>query len=204
MTPRTRSGSPRVVTTGRSRGVSVRSCQRTCPLWLAPLVLEGGRDRCGWAQLRGAWVAGGRAWQQVGYLANASHTTAYGEVGLVPSYTGFVGRGRGRVGVSLAPSSNTLTSRLLNPRPADVGGGEPRPVRTSLLGTWHAPGSGTGPRPGSDASSERAAAPGRCCGERWPTLRPSPAGCPPWIGAGSTGWTCPTPSSTRRGPLRSL
>ena len=31
-----------------------RSCQRTCPLWWAFLVLERGGDRSGWAQPRGA------------------------------------------------------------------------------------------------------------------------------------------------------
>ena len=39
-------------------------------------------------------------------LGNASHMTAYGEVGLAPSYTGLVGRGR--VGASSAPSTNTV------------------------------------------------------------------------------------------------
>ena len=34
------------------------SCQRTCPLWWAPLVLERGGDRSGLAQPRGACVAG--------------------------------------------------------------------------------------------------------------------------------------------------
>ena len=32
----------------------------------------------------------------------------------------------------------------------------------------------------------------------------SPAGCPPWTGAGLTGWTCATPSSTRTGPPHGL
>ena len=41
-----------------------RSCQRTCPLWWAALVLERGGDRSGLAQPRGACVAGGRpGWQ---------------------------------------------------------------------------------------------------------------------------------------------
>ena len=83
-----------------------RSCQRTCPLWWALLVLERGGDRSGLAQPRGACVAGGRAGHQVGALGNASHTMAYGEVGLVPSYTGLVGRGR--AGASSAPSTNTV------------------------------------------------------------------------------------------------
>ena len=65
------------------------SCQRTCPLWWAPLVLERGGGRSGLAQPRGACVAGGRAGFQVGSLGNASHTMAYGGVGLVPSYTAF-------------------------------------------------------------------------------------------------------------------
>ena len=39
---------------------------------------------------------------------NVSHRTAYGGVGLVLSYTGLVGRGR--VGVSPAPSTNIVTS----------------------------------------------------------------------------------------------
>ena len=42
----------------------------------------------------------------MGSLENASHTMAYGGVGLVPSYTGLVGRGR--VGASSAPSTNTV------------------------------------------------------------------------------------------------
>ena len=41
----------------------------------------------------------------MGSLGNASHTMAYGGVGLVPSYTGLVGRGR--AGTSSAPSTNT-------------------------------------------------------------------------------------------------
>ena len=57
---------------------------------------------------RGACVAGGRAGHQVGSLGNASQTTAYGGVGPVPSYTGLVGRGR--VGASSAPSTNTVIS----------------------------------------------------------------------------------------------
>ena len=56
---------------------------------------EGGRDRRGSAQPRGACVAGWRAGHQVGYLGKASHTTAYGAVSLVPSYTGLVGGGDG-------------------------------------------------------------------------------------------------------------
>ena len=84
------------------------SCQRTCPLWWAPLVLERGGDRSGLAQPWGACVAGGRAGHQVGSLRNASHTMAYGGVGLVPSYTGLVGRGR--ADASSAPSTNTVIS----------------------------------------------------------------------------------------------
>ena len=42
--PRTRSRSPRVVMTRRSRGLPGGPCQRNCPLWLAPLVLERGRN----------------------------------------------------------------------------------------------------------------------------------------------------------------
>ena len=84
------------------------SCQRTCPLWWAPLVLERGGDRSGLAQPRGACVAGGRAGHQVGSLGNASHMMAYGGVGLVPSYTGLVGRGR--AGASSAPPTNTVIS----------------------------------------------------------------------------------------------
>ena len=48
------------------------SCQRTCTLRWAPLVLERGEDRSGVAQPRGACVAGGRAGHQVGSLGNAS------------------------------------------------------------------------------------------------------------------------------------
>ena len=42
----------------------------------------------------------------MGSLGNASHMTAYGDVGLAPSYTGLVGRGR--VGAWSAPSTNTV------------------------------------------------------------------------------------------------
>ena len=72
MIPRIRPGSPRVATTRTSRGVPGHSCQRTCPLWWAPLVLERGGDRSGLAQPRGVCVAGGRAGHQVGSLGNAS------------------------------------------------------------------------------------------------------------------------------------
>ena len=44
----------------------------------------------------------------MGSLGNASLTMAYGGVGLVPSYTGLVGRGR--AGASSAPSTNTVIS----------------------------------------------------------------------------------------------
>ena len=44
----------------------------------------------------------------MGSLGKASHTIAYGGVGLVPSYTGLVGRGR--AGASFAPSTNTVIS----------------------------------------------------------------------------------------------
>ena len=84
------------------------SYQRTCPLWWALLGLERGEDRSGLAQPRGACVAGGRAGHQVGSLGNALHTMAYGWVGLVPSYTGLVDRGR--AGASSAFSMNTLIS----------------------------------------------------------------------------------------------
>ena len=43
----------------------------------------------------------------MGSLSNASHTTAYGGVDLVPLYTGLVGRGR--VGVSPARSTNIVS-----------------------------------------------------------------------------------------------
>ena len=42
----------------------------------------------------------------MGSLGNASLTMAYGGVGLVPSYTGLVVRGR--AGASSAPSTNTV------------------------------------------------------------------------------------------------
>ena len=84
------------------------SCQRTCPLWWVPLVLERGGGRSGLAQPGGACVAGGRAGHQVGSLGNASQTTAYRGVGLVPSYIRLVGRGR--ADTSSAPSTNTVTS----------------------------------------------------------------------------------------------
>ena len=44
----------------------------------------------------------------MGSLGNASHMTAYGGVGLAPSYTRSVGRGR--MGASSAPSTNTVIS----------------------------------------------------------------------------------------------
>ena len=88
-----------------------RSCQRTCPLWWAPLVLERGGDRSGLAQPRGACVAGGRAGHQVGSLGNALHTMAYRGGRLVPSYTGLVSRGR--AGASSAPSTNTVVERRI-------------------------------------------------------------------------------------------
>ena len=72
------------------------------------LVLERGGDRRWWALPRGPWVTGERAGHQVGSLGNASHRTAYGGVGLVPSYTGLVGRGR--EGVPPVPSTNIVTS----------------------------------------------------------------------------------------------
>ena len=84
------------------------SCQRTCPLWWVPLVLERGEGRSGLAQPGGACVAGGRAGHQAGSLGNASHTMAYGGPGLVPSYTGLVGRGR--AGASSSPSTKTVIS----------------------------------------------------------------------------------------------
>ena len=80
------------------------------PPWWAPLVLERGGGRSGLAQPRGACVAGGRAGHQVGSLGNASHTMAYGRVGLVPSYTGWVGLGR--ADASSAPSTNTVISPI--------------------------------------------------------------------------------------------
>ena len=44
----------------------------------------------------------------MGSLGNASHTMAYGGVGLAPSYTGLVGRGG--ADASSAPSTNTVIS----------------------------------------------------------------------------------------------
>ena len=44
----------------------------------------------------------------MGSLGNASHTMAYGGVGLVLSYTGLAGRGR--ADASSAPSTNTVIS----------------------------------------------------------------------------------------------
>ena len=97
------------------------SCQRACPMWLAPLVLERGGDRRGWAEPRGAWVAGRRAGHQVGSLGKASQMTAYGGVGLVPSYTGFVGRGW--EGVSPAPSTKIGERRRCAGKGRDTAGG---------------------------------------------------------------------------------
>ena len=93
-------------TTRRSRGLPGRSCQRTCPLWWALLVVERRGDRSGLAQPRSACVAGRRAGHQMGSLGNASHTMAYGGVDLVLSYTGLVGRGR--AGAYSAPSTNIV------------------------------------------------------------------------------------------------
>ena len=69
-------------------GVPGPSCQRICSLWLAPLVPERGGGKSRWGKPPGALVAGRRAGQQDGSLGNAWHTTAYGRVGLVRSYTG--------------------------------------------------------------------------------------------------------------------
>ena len=91
---------------------------------------EGGGGRCRLAQPRGACVAGGRAGHQVGSLGNASHTTVYGGVALVPSYTGLVGRGR--VGLSPAPSTNTVIS----PTSKSSSGGCRRP---SAASSWDTP-----------------------------------------------------------------
>ena len=88
-----------------------RSCQRTCLLWWAPLILDMGGDVCGWAQLRVAWVACGRAGHQAGSPGNTSHTTAYGGVCLVPSYTRLIGRER--EGVLPAPSRNVVSSATI-------------------------------------------------------------------------------------------
>ena len=90
------------------QGGARASLPEDLPLWWAPLVLERGGDRFGLAQPRAACVAGGRAGHQVGSLGNASHMTAYGGVGLAPSCTGLVGRGR--LGASSAPSKNTVIS----------------------------------------------------------------------------------------------
>ena len=43
-------------------------------------------------------------------LGNASHMLAYGLVGLAPSYAGLVGRGP--LGASSAPSTNTVISPI--------------------------------------------------------------------------------------------
>ena len=48
----------------------------------------------------------------MGSPGNASHMTAYGGIGLVPSYTGLVGRVR--VGVSPASSTNNVISPTCN------------------------------------------------------------------------------------------
>ena len=169
-----------------------RSCQRTCPLCWAPLVLETGGDRCGWAQLQAASVSGGRAGHQVGSLAKASHVTAYRGVGLVLSYTRLVARGRMRV--SPAPATNIVAS----------------PTSKSTSGRcrgWCAASSANNP-PGYAARAwftyGASSVQWRCCGGRWPTLRPSAAGRLPWIGAGLTAWTGATPWSTRRGLHQSL
>ena len=50
------------------QAVPGRSCQRTCPLWWAPLVLETGGGRFGLAHPRDACVSPGRAGHQVGSL----------------------------------------------------------------------------------------------------------------------------------------
>ena len=76
--------------------------------WWALLVLGRGGGRRGRTQPRGTCVADGRVGHQVGSLGNASHLTAYGEVSLMPWYTGLVGRGR--VGVRPASFTNIVTS----------------------------------------------------------------------------------------------
>ena len=84
------------------------SCQRTCPLWWARVVLERGEDRRRLAQPRGACVVGRRVGHQVGSVGNTSHTTAWGGGRPGAVDTGLVWRGR--VGVSSAPSTNIVTS----------------------------------------------------------------------------------------------
>ena len=63
-----------------------------------------GQVRAGSAtgRVRGQWEGE----HHLDSLGKASHMMAYGGVGLVPSYTGLVGRGQ--VGVSPAPSTNTI------------------------------------------------------------------------------------------------
>ena len=108
--------SPLRVPAGRDdeekQGVAGCSCQKTCPLWWAPLVLDRGGDRCGLAQPRGACVASGGAAHHVGSLGNALHMTAYGGVAPVPFETGLVRRRR--VGASRAPYTNTVISPTSN------------------------------------------------------------------------------------------
>ena len=161
--PTTRSGSPRVVTTRRSRGPR-RSCQRSCPLWWLPLVLERGRDRFGLAQLRGACVAGGRAGHQVGSLGNASHMTHP-----QPTCTGqrpcpALPSPRPRCGTGYTPSCEHRRSLPLR---GSTWCGSPR----------HHPMTPGGPGPGAPPQTGSC---GATCGPRGsPTSRPSADGWPP-------------------------
>ena len=107
------------------------SCQRTCPLWWAPLVLERGETGVGGLSCE-ARAVGGRSGHQAGSLGNTSHTTSYGGVALVPSYIGLVGRGR--EGVLPAPSTNIVTS----PTSKSSSGGCRR--WSAASSTWPAPG----------------------------------------------------------------
>ena len=143
--------------------------------------------------------AAARAGHQVGSLGSASHMTAYGGVGLAPSYTVLVGRER--VGASSGPSTNTVNS----PTSRSSSGG---------CRMWSAVSSLDSP-PGCVARAwfrYGAVSPGqrvlRACSRAGALLRrdmadpphPSVAGCPPWTGAVPTGWTRATPSRARRGP----
>ena len=92
--PRTRYGSPWVATTRGQGGARALLPEDLPPVMGTPDPGEGG-DRFGLAHPRAACVAGGRAGHQVGSLGNALHVTAYGGVGLAPSYSGLVGRGAG-------------------------------------------------------------------------------------------------------------
>ena len=71
-----------------------RSCQRTCPLWWTPLVLDRGRTGAGWPS-RGAreWLAGGRGTRWALWETSRIRQRTAGWLGAVVHWVGRVGAG---------------------------------------------------------------------------------------------------------------